>query len=92
MSLIVVLPSVASFQSEQTRLLAVPIRGELELTHSIVLISSELSQLQKELLLAKEEIERQATLILSLEASLGQRAVVPLDAPEFEKDAKILEL
>ncbi|KAF9507705.1 hypothetical protein BS47DRAFT_1488703 [Hydnum rufescens UP504] len=49
-------------------------------------------ELQKELLLSKEEIERQATLILSLEASLEQRAVVPLDAPEFEKDAKIIEL
>ncbi|KAF8340725.1 P-loop containing nucleoside triphosphate hydrolase protein [Cantharellus anzutake] len=49
-------------------------------------------ELQKELLVAKEQLERQATLILSLEASLEQRAVIPLDSPEHEKDAKISEL
>jgi hypothetical protein len=45
----------------------------------------DLLQLQKEVLAAKEQIERQSTLILSLEASLEQRAVVPLDSPEHEK-------
>jgi hypothetical protein len=46
---------------------------------------TDLLQLQKELLAAKEQIERQSTLILSLEASLEQRADVPLDSPEHEK-------
>lgn len=42
--------------------------------------------------MAKEQLDRQANLILSLETSLDQRAVIPLDAPEYEKDAKIIEL
>lgn len=33
----------------------------------------------------KDQLDRQARLILSLEASLEQRAVVPLDSPEHEK-------
>ena len=43
-------------------------------------------QLQQELLAARRQIEIQETQILSLEASLLARPVLPPDAPESEKD------
>lgn len=43
-------------------------------------------QLQQELLAARRELETQATQILSLEAALLARPVLPQDAPEDEKD------
>lgn len=43
-------------------------------------------QLQQELLAARREIETQATQILSLEAALHARPVLPPDAPDSEKD------
>ncbi|KDQ21013.1 hypothetical protein BOTBODRAFT_41005 [Botryobasidium botryosum FD-172 SS1] len=49
-------------------------------------------ELQEELHRAKSELERQNLRIISLETALEQRPAIPLDAPEYEKDAKILEL
>ena len=43
-------------------------------------------QLQQELLGARREIESQGTQILSLEAALRARPVLPSDAPESDKD------
>lgn len=48
-------------------------------------------QLQQELLSARRQIESQATQILSLEAALLARPVLPPDAPENEKDRLIAE-
>lgn len=49
-------------------------------------------ELQEQLLAAKRTIETQATQILSLEASLQARPLLPSDAPETEKDRLIQEL
>lgn len=49
-------------------------------------------QLQEQLLSAKRTIESQANQILSLEASLSARPLLPHDAPETEKDRLIDEL
>ncbi|KAG8941637.1 Kinesin-like protein kip2 [Tulasnella sp. 419] len=49
-------------------------------------------QLQEQLLAAKRTIESQATQILSLEASLSARPLLPADAPETEKDRLIDDL
>ncbi|KAG9006421.1 Kinesin-like protein kip2 [Tulasnella sp. 427] len=49
-------------------------------------------QLQEQLLSAKRTIDSQATQILSLEASLSARPLLPHDAPEDEKDKLIDDL
>ncbi|KAG8855026.1 Kinesin-like protein kip2 [Tulasnella sp. 330] len=49
-------------------------------------------QLQEELLSAKRTIESQANQILSLEATLSARPLLPADAPETEKDRLIGDL
>ncbi|KAI0697920.1 kinesin-domain-containing protein [Cytidiella melzeri] len=48
-------------------------------------------QLQQELLAARRQIEAQATQILSLEAALLNRPVIPPDAPDSEKDKLLVE-
>lgn len=48
-------------------------------------------QLQQELLAARRQIDSQATQILSLEAALLARPVIPPDAPESEKDKALSE-
>ncbi|CAG8656461.1 5351_t:CDS:2, partial [Acaulospora colombiana] len=49
-------------------------------------------ELQEELLNAKRRLESQETQILSLEATLSARPLLPPDAPEDEKDKLIAEL
>lgn len=49
-------------------------------------------QLQQELLIARRTIETQESQILSLEAALSQRPLLPSDAPDSEKDRLIAEL
>ncbi|TCD70868.1 Kinesin-like protein kip2 [Steccherinum ochraceum] len=48
-------------------------------------------QLQQELLAARRELETQSTQILSLEAALLARPVLPPDAPDSEKDKMLSE-
>ncbi|KAG8736522.1 Kinesin-like protein kip2 [Ceratobasidium sp. 414] len=49
-------------------------------------------QLQQDLLTARRTIETQESQILSLEAALSQRPLLPTDAPDSEKDRLIAEL
>lgn len=49
-------------------------------------------QLQEQLLSAKRTIDSQANQILSLEATLSARPLLPPDAPETEKDRLIEDL
>ncbi|KAG9083286.1 Kinesin-like protein kip2 [Ceratobasidium sp. 370] len=49
-------------------------------------------QLQQDLLTARRTIETQESQILSLEAALAQRPLLPTDAPDSEKDRLITEL
>ncbi|KAG9119829.1 Kinesin-like protein kip2 [Ceratobasidium sp. 392] len=49
-------------------------------------------QLQQDLLTARRTIETQESQILSLEAALAQRPLLPTDAPDSEKDRLISEL
>lgn len=48
--------------------------------------------MQEELLVAKQRIDTQETQILSLEAALSSRPLLPPDAPEDDKDKLIEEL
>ena len=48
-------------------------------------------QLQQELLAVQTQMETQATQILSLEAALDSRPVLPPDVPESEKDRLMVE-
>ncbi|KAG8721908.1 Kinesin-like protein kip2 [Ceratobasidium sp. 395] len=49
-------------------------------------------QLQQDLLVARRTVETQESQILSLEAALAQRPLLPTDAPDSEKDRLIAEL